>query len=81
MKRLTNSPDNTAEWVGRKPDGKALRMAALQREISHADADARAPALFATLAAAAKGASSQALSPALEDLAHLRSCARSLASA
>ena len=60
VKGLADSPDNAAEWAGRKPDGKALRMAALQRAISHADADARKAALFATLEADAKGASSQA---------------------
>ena len=81
VKGLADSPNNAAEWVGRKPDGKALRMAALQRAISHADADARAATLFATLKADPKGASSQARSAALADLARLRSCAGSLASA
>ena len=40
MKGLADSPDDAAAWAGRKPDGKALRMAALQRALSHADADA-----------------------------------------
>ena len=56
VKGLAGSPDDAAEWAGRKPDGKALRMAALQRAISHADADARTAALFAMLEAGAKGA-------------------------
>ena len=81
VKGLADRPDDLAEWAGRKPDGKALRMAALQRAISQADADARTAALFATLAADAKGTSSQARSAALADLARLRSCAGSLASA
>ena len=81
VKGLADSKNDAAEWAGRKPDGKALRMVALQRAISHADADARAAALLATLEADAKGASTQARSAALADLAGLRSCARSLASA
>ena len=84
VKSLADRPDDAAEWAGhtrRKPDGKALRMAALQRAISHPDADTRAAALFTTLEADAKGASSQARSAALADLARLRSCAGSLASA
>ena len=58
-------------------------MAALQRVISHADAGTRAAALYATLEADAKGASSPARSADLADLelARLRSCAGSLASA
>ena len=56
-------------------------MAALQREISQADADARTAALFATLEADEKKASSQVRSAALADLARLRSCAGSLSSA
>ena len=43
VRGLAASPDDEAEWAGRKPDGKALHMAALQRAISHADADAVAP--------------------------------------
>ena len=81
VKGLADSLDDAAEWAGRKPDGKALRMAARQRVISHSDADARTAALFATLEADAKGASSQARSADLADLARLRSCAGSLASA
>ena len=54
-------------------------MAALQRAISQADADARTAALFATLEADAKGTSSQVRSAALADRARLRSCAGSLA--
>ena len=82
VKGLANRPDDAAEWAGRKPDGKALRTgSALQRAISQADADARTAALFATLEADAKGASSQVRSAALAGLARLRSCARSLASA
>ena len=59
VKGLADSPGDAAEWSGRKPDGKVLRWAALQRAMSHADADARAPAFFATLEADAKGVSSQ----------------------
>ena len=81
VKGLADSQDDAAEWAGHKPDGKALRMAALQRAISHADAEGRAAALFATLEADAKGASSQARSAALAGLARLRSGAGSLASA
>ena len=81
VKGQADNPDDAAEWAGRKPDGKALRMATLQRAISHADADVRVAALFATLEADAKRASSQARSAALADLARLRSCAGSLASA
>ena len=81
VKGLADRPDDAAEWAGRKPDGEALRMAALQREMSHADADARTATLFATLAVDAKGASPQARPAALADLARLRSCAGSLASA
>ena len=75
-----DSPDDAAEWAGRKPDGKALTMADLQRAISHADPDARAAALFATREADAKEASSQVPSAALADLTRLRSCAGSLES-
>ena len=81
MKGLADRPDDAAEWAVRKLDGMALRMAALQRAISQVDADARTAALFATLEADAKGASSQVRSAALADLARLRSCAGSLASA
>ena len=81
MKGLVDRPDDAAERAGRKPDGKALRMAALQRAISQADANARTAALFATLEADAKKASSQERSAALADLARMRSCAGSLASA
>ena len=81
VKGLADRPDDAAEWARRKPDGKALRMTALQRAISHADADARTAALFATLKTDAKVASSQVWSEALADLARLRSCAGSLASA
>ena len=56
-------------------------MAALQRAISQAGTDARTAALFATLDADAKGASAQVRSAALADLARLRTCAESLASA
>ena len=62
MKGLAASPNDAAECAGCKPDGKVLRMAALQRAASHADANARAAALFATLEADAKGASLQARS-------------------
>ena len=63
MKGLADCPDDEAEeWSGRKPDGKVLRRAALQRAMSHADADASAAAFFATLETDAKGASSQAWS-------------------
>ena len=34
VKGLADRPDDAAEWSGRKPDGKALRMAALQRAMS-----------------------------------------------
>ena len=78
---LADSPDDAAVWARRKPDGKALRMAAKQQAISHADADARVAALVVTLEADVKGASSQARSAALADLARLRICAGSLASA
>ena len=81
VKGLADRPDDAAERAGRNPDGKALRMAALQRAIFQADADARTAALFAPLEADAKGASSQVRSAALADLARLRSCAGSLASA
>ena len=82
VKGLANRPDDAAEWAGRKPDGKALRTgSALQRAISQADADARTAALFATLEADAKGASSQVRSAALADFARLRSCSGSLVSA
>ena len=81
VKGLADRPDDAAEWAGRKPDGKDLRMAALQRAFSQADADTRTAALFATLEADAKGASSQVRSAALADLTRLHSCAGSLASA
>ena len=81
MKGLTDSPDDAAERAVRKPDGGALRLAALQRAISHADSDARVADLFATLEADANEGSSQVRSAALADLARLRSCAGSLASA
>ena len=81
VKGLADSPDDAAEWPGRKPDGKDLQMVALQRTISHADADAHVAVLFATLEADAKGPSSQVHSAARADLARLRSCAGSLASA
>jgi len=58
-----------------------MRMAALQRTLPHADVDARAAALFAAFEPEAKGSSSQIRSAALADLARLRSCAVSLASA
>ena len=75
VKGLADRPDDAAEWAGRKPDGKALRMAALQWATSQADADARTAALFAKLEADSKGASSQVRSAAVADLARLRSCA------
>ena len=53
-------------------------MAALQRAISHADADVRTAALFATLKADAKGASSQARSAALARLRRSRTRAAAL---
>ena len=81
VKGLADRPDDAAEWARRQPDGKALRMAALQRAISQADADARTAALFATLEADTKGASSQVRSAALADPARLRSCAELLVSA
>ena len=56
-------------------------MAALQRARSYADAGAGAATLFARLEADAKRARSQARPTALADLARLRSCAGSLASA
>ena len=81
VKGRADSPDDAAEWAWRKPDGKALWIAALRRAIPHADTDARGAVLFATLEVEAKGASSQARSAAIADLARLRSCAGSLASA
>ena len=81
VKGVADSPNNAAERAGRNPDVKALRMAALQRAISHADADGRTVALSATLEPDAKEASSQARSTALADLARSRCCAGSLASA
>ena len=78
-KGFADSPDDAAEWTVHKPDCKVLRTSALQREISHADADARAAALFATLEADAKGASLQARSAAR--LPHLCNCTGLLASA
>ena len=57
MKGLAVGPDGAAEGAGRKPDGKALRMATLRRAISHAEGDTRAAALLATLNADAKGVS------------------------
>ena len=73
VKGLADRPEDAAEWAGRKPDGKALQMAALQRAISQADADARTAPLFAALEADAMGASSQVRSASLADLARLRS--------
>ena len=81
VKGLADSPNDAAEWAGCKPDGRALRMAALELAISHADADARAAALSTTLKTDAKGASSQVRLTALAGLDRLRSCAGSLASA
>ena len=69
VKGLADSSDDATEWAGRKLVGKALRMAALQRALSHADANARAAALFTMLEADTKGASSQAQSTALAELA------------
>ena len=56
MKGLADSQVDAAAWAERKPDGKALRMTALHRALSHADGDARAAALMATLEEDAKGA-------------------------
>ena len=81
MKGVADSPVDAAESAGCKPDGKALRIAALQRALSHAGTDARAAVLLATLEADAKGGSSQVLCTALADLARFCSCAGSLASA
>ena len=81
VKGLADRRDDAAEWAGRNPDGKALRMAALMWAISHADAGARAASLFATLEADTRGPSSQSRSAALADLTRSHTCAGLLASA
>ena len=56
-------------------------MAGLTNAVEHADAHARAAAVFATLEADAAGQASQLRAAALSDMARLGSCAAALASA
>ena len=56
-KGLVDSPDDTAECAGRKPDGKTMWMTALQRALSHADAHARGVGHMVAFKADKKGVS------------------------
>ena len=78
---LSNSPDEPVAWARLPPDGKMLRMAAMQQAVSRTDAHARVAALVATLEVDARGPAAQPNNPALADLSRLRSCSGSLASA
>ena len=81
VKGLDDSPDDPGKWAHRSQAEKTLRMAGLQYAVTHAGADARAVAVFATLEADAAGQASQLQAAALSDMARLRSCAGALASA
>ena len=76
---LSDSPDEPVELARLPPDGKMLRMAALQQAVSRADA--RVAALFATLEANARGPAARPKDQALADLSCLRNCSGALASA
>ena len=79
---LSNSPDEPVEWARLPPDGKMLRMAAMQQAVSRADADARVAALFSTLEADARRPAARPKDQALwgmPDLSRLRSCSGALA--
>ena len=78
---IADSPDDLRELARCTQAEKTLRMAGLQHAVTHADADARAAAVFATLEAHAAGQASQLRAAALSDMARLRSCAGALASA
>ena len=81
VKGLADSPDDPREWARCSQAEKTLRMAGLQHAVAHADADARAAPVFATLEADASGQAYQLRAAALSDMARLRSCAGALASA
>ena len=81
VKGLADSPDDPREWARCSQAKKTLRMASLQHAVMHADADARAAAVFATLEADVAGQASQLQTAALSNMARLRSCARALVSA
>ena len=78
---LSNSPDEPVEWARLPPNGKMLRMVAMQQAVSRADADARVAALIATLESDARGPAARPKNQALADLSRLRSCSGALASA
>ena len=81
VKGLADSPDYPREWARCRQAEKTVRMAGVQHAVAHADADARAAAVFATLEADASGQASQLRAAALLDMARLRSCAEALSSA
>ena len=80
VKGLADSPADPREWARCSQVEKTLRMGGLQHAVTHADADARAAAVFATLEADASAQASQLRAAALSDMARLRSCAGALAS-
>ena len=80
VKGLADGPDDPREWARCSQAEKTLRMAGLQHAVTHADADARAAAVFSTLEADAAEQASQLRAAALSDMARLRSCDGALAS-
>ena len=80
MQGLADSPDDPREWARCSQAEKTLRMAGLQHAVTHADADARATAVFATIEAHAARQASQLRAAALKDMGRLRSCAGALVS-
>ena len=81
VKGLADSPDDPRKWARCSQAKEALRMDSLQHAVTHADADAHAAAVFATLEADAAGQATQLQAAALSDMARLRSCAGALTSA
>ena len=77
-KGLANSFKDPREWARCSQGEKILRMAGLQHAVTHADADARTVAVFATLEADAAAQASQLRAAALS---RLRSYAGALTSA
>ena len=80
VKGIADNPDNPREWARYSQAESTLRVAGLQHAVTHADADARVAAVFATIEADAAGQASQLRAAPLSDMARLKSCAGALAS-
>ena len=59
VKGLVDSPDDPGEWAPRNKAENTLRIAGLQHAVTHADANARAAAVFATHEVNATGQATQ----------------------